>query len=137
MRWWVVWVSKADKQFHAITAKTEFGANMTMMTLAKKDAVINGVNVNYADTAWCLEAPHKKIAIQICREEWEKNQLTEVSNANTDNCSSNSGSNDMGRCQEEDTPRLIPYTSHRGSSNQSVGVVHNTDRDSDADCKGQ
>lgn len=80
MRWWVVWVSKADKQFHAVTAKTEFGANMTMMTLTKKDAVINGVNVNYADTAWCLEAPRKKIAIRICREEWEKNQLKEGNN---------------------------------------------------------
>ncbi len=87
MRWWIVWVSKADKEFHTVTAKTEFGANMTMMTLVKKDAVINDVNVNYANTAWCLQAPRKKIAIRICRDEWEKNQLKEDNNVHSNNSS--------------------------------------------------
>ncbi len=75
LQWWVVWRSTKDGVFRACHGYSERSAEATARVLTKPGAQLNGVDLNYAQTAWALQAPSKHKAILLIQREWLSSQL--------------------------------------------------------------
>ncbi len=75
LEWWVVWRSTKDGVFRACHGYSERSAELTARALTKPGLKINGVDINYAQSAWALQAPSKHKAIVFIQREWLSNQL--------------------------------------------------------------